>query len=71
MQALQERIGNRIRSLRQKRGWSQEEFADICKIHRGHMGQIERGEKNLSIQTLEKVGKGLGMTVSALLKGVV
>jgi transcriptional regulator with XRE-family HTH domain len=35
------------------------------------MGQIERGEKNLSIQTLEKVGKGLGMTVSALLKGVV
>ncbi len=71
MQALQERIGNRIRALRKKRGWSQEEFADICKIHRGHMGQIERGEKNLSIQTLEKVGKGLGMTVSALLKGVV
>lgn len=71
MQALQERIGNRIRSLRKKRGWSQEEFADMCRIHRGHMGQIERGEKNLSIQTLEKVGKGLGMTVSALLKGVV
>ncbi len=71
MQALQERIGNRIRALRKKRGWSQEEFADICKIHRGHMGQIERGEKNLSIQTLEKVGKGLGITVSALLKGVV
>ncbi len=71
MQALQERIGNRIRALRKKRGWSQEEFADMCGIHRGHMGQIERGEKNLSIQTLEKVGKGLGMTVSALLKGVV
>jgi len=35
------------------------------------MGQIERGEKNLSIQTLVKVGNGLGMTVSALLKGVV
>jgi transcriptional regulator with XRE-family HTH domain len=35
------------------------------------MGQIERGEKNVSIATLEKVGKGLEMTVSALLKGVV
>ena len=71
MQELQKKIGNRIRSLRLKRGWSQEEFADLCKIHRGHMGQLERGEKNVSIATLEKVGKGLGMTVSALLKGVV
>jgi transcriptional regulator with XRE-family HTH domain len=71
VQELQKKIGNRIRSLRSKRGWSQEEFADRCKIHRGHMGQIERGEKNLSIQTLVKVGKGLDMTVSALLKGVV
>jgi transcriptional regulator with XRE-family HTH domain len=71
VQELQKKIGNRIRSLRSKRGWSQEEFADRCKIHRGHMGQIERGEKNLSIQTLVKVGKGLEMTVSTLLKGVV
>jgi len=71
VQELQKKIGNRIRSLRLKRGWSQEEFADLCKIHRGHMGQLERGEKNVSIATLEKVGKGLGMTVSALLKGVV
>jgi transcriptional regulator with XRE-family HTH domain len=71
VQELQKKIGNRIRSLRLKRGWSQEEFADRCRIHRGHMGQIERGEKNVSVATLEKVGKGLEMTVSALLKGVV
>lgn len=35
------------------------------------MGQIERGEKNVSIATLVKIGKGLGMTVSAILNGVV
>jgi len=71
MQALQEKIGNRIRELRSARGWSQEEFADRCEIHRGHMGQIERGEKDVTISTLAKVGKGLEMTVAALLKGIV
>ena len=60
-----------MRELRTKRGWSQEEFADICHIHRGHMGQVERGEKDVSISTLEKISKGLGITVSALLKGIV
>lgn len=68
MQALQKKIGNKIRALRLKQGWSQEEFAHRCAIHRAHMGQIERGEKDVTISTLTKVGKGLGMTVSAFLK---
>lgn len=71
MQELKKKIGNRVRELRLKQGWSQEEFADRCAIHRGHMGQIERGEKNVSIATLVKIGKGLGMTVSAILDGVI
>jgi transcriptional regulator with XRE-family HTH domain len=71
MQALQKKIGSRIRELRSARGWSQEEFADRCKIHRGHMGQIERGEKDMTISTLAKVSKGLETTVSALLKGII
>jgi transcriptional regulator with XRE-family HTH domain len=70
MQELQKKIGDRIRDLRSKRGLSQEAFADLCEIHRGHMGQIERGEKDVTISTLVKVSKGLEMTVSALLKGV-
>ncbi|HET6844924.1 MAG TPA: helix-turn-helix transcriptional regulator [Candidatus Angelobacter sp.] len=68
---LQKKIGDRVRELRLKRGWSQEEFADTCGIHRGHMGQIERGEKDVTISTLQKLSKGLGITVSAMLKGVV
>lgn len=64
------RLGNRIRKLRNQRGWSQEEFADICTINRSYMGRIERGELNLTLDSLEKVAKGLGVSVSALLKGI-
>lgn len=63
-------VGNRIRTLRSERGWSQEEFADICGIHRSHMGEIERGEKDISISTLQKISKGLNIELSALLQDV-
>src|SRR5438874_516099 len=46
MQAIQKALGARIRELRLKRSWSQEEFADVCGIHRSHMGEIDRGETN-------------------------
>jgi transcriptional regulator with XRE-family HTH domain len=64
-------LGKRIRMLRSQRGWSQEEFADICALNRSYMGRIERGELNLTLDSLQKVGKGLGLSVSALLKGIV
>jgi transcriptional regulator with XRE-family HTH domain len=63
-------LGSRIRTLRERRGWSQEEFAAICDVNRSYMGRIERGELNLTLESLEKVGRGLGISVSALLKGV-
>ena len=67
---LQAAVGNRIRELRKERGWSQEKLADICGIHRSHMGEIERGQKDVTISTLRKISKGLGLTVSLLLRGV-
>ena len=66
-----QRLGNSIRKLRDQRGWSQEEFADICAVNRSYMGRIERGELNLTLDTLQKVANGLGITVSALLKGII
>jgi transcriptional regulator with XRE-family HTH domain len=71
MAELQRAVGARIRELRMARGWSQEAFADICEIHRSHMGEIERGEVDAAISTLAKLAKGLDITVSAMLKGVV
>lgn len=72
MQALgyRRRIGERIRQLRDKKGLSQEEFADVCEINRSYMGRIERGELNLTLETIRKVAKGLAITVSALLKDI-
>lgn len=63
-------LGKRIRKLRDQRGWSQEEFADICGVNRSYMGRIERGELNLTMDSLQKVSKGLGRSVSELLKGI-
>jgi len=71
MAELQQIVGARIRELRTARGWSQEGFADICEIHRSHMGEIERGEVDIAISTLARLAKGLDMTVSGMLKGVI
>jgi transcriptional regulator with XRE-family HTH domain len=70
MAELQQAVGARIRELRSARGWSQEGYADICEIHRSHMGEIERGEVDVAISTLAKLAKGLDMQVWTMLKGV-
>jgi transcriptional regulator with XRE-family HTH domain len=56
--------------MRLKKGFSQESFADHCGLHRTYMGGIERGERNLTIQTMFTVAKGLDLTLSELLEGI-
>lgn len=70
MQSVQKALGVRIRDLRLGKGWSQEEFADKCGIHRSHMGEIERGETNLTLSTLLIISKQLQVTISNLFKGI-
>jgi transcriptional regulator with XRE-family HTH domain len=67
---VQKALGERIRELRSKHGWSQEEFADICGLHRTYMGSIERGERNMTIVSVLVVAKHLGLTMSQLLSGL-
>jgi transcriptional regulator with XRE-family HTH domain len=67
---LQVFLGHRIRELRQRKGFSQESFADHCGLHRTYMGGIERGEHNLTIMTAVTVAKGLDITVARLLSGI-
>jgi transcriptional regulator with XRE-family HTH domain len=64
------RLGIRIRELRTQRGWSQEAFADVAGVHRTYMGHIERGEKNLSFQSMLRVANALGVTLSELFVGL-
>jgi len=67
---LQKALGKRIRELRLKKSFSQESFADHCGLHRTYMGGIERGERNLTIQTVATIAKGLGITMSDLLADI-
>ena len=52
------------------RKWSQEEFAHVSGLHRTYIGQIERGEKNISFANLVKISGVLGVTMSELLAGL-
>ncbi len=64
---LAERFGALVRRLREERGFSQEAFALRVGLHRTYMGDIERGEKNVTLVTADKVAKGLGLTLAGLL----
>ena len=60
-------VANNIRRRRQDAGLSQEALADKCDLHRTYIGAIERGERNLTVNTLAKVAEALGCTAIALL----
>ena len=60
-------FGKAVRRLRSGRGFSQEDFAHKAKINRSYMGRIERGEVNISIDSMQRIAKGLGLTVGRVM----
>jgi len=54
-----EKLGDNIRSARKKRGFSQEEFADIAGFSRSYYTEIETGKRNISILNLIKILEAL------------
>lgn len=58
-----------MRRMRQERHLSQEALADKAGIHRNYLGGIERQERNVGLDNLEKIANALGVTVSQLLSG--
>ena len=65
---LREILAKNIRDLRLSKQLSQEELADICVLHRTYISDIERGNRNVSIDNIEKIAKGLDVDPSALLE---
>ena len=59
-------FGKAVRSRREQRGWSQEEFAHRCGLHRTYMGGVERGERNISFLNMVQIAKALGISLSEL-----
>ena len=48
-------IGDRIRAYRNQKGWSQEYLAEKADVHHTYIGQLERGEKNATIESISKI----------------
>ena len=67
---IKERLGNRIRELRQKTGLSQEKFALKIGMDRTYFASVEVGKRNIAIVNLEKIANGLEVSLSELFKGV-
>jgi transcriptional regulator with XRE-family HTH domain len=59
-----------VRALRKKRGWSQDVFADRTGLHRAHVGEIERGESNVTLQTLKILADALDVRIEDLVRGI-
>ena len=64
---LTQRVGQAIRAHRTAKGLSQDDFADIIGMHRAYYAAIERGEKNITLVTMERVARGLAVRLSKLL----
>jgi len=63
-------LGRRIAKLRKERGFSQEDFADECGLHRTAVGLLERGKSIPRLDTLLILSKGLNIPVSDLLEEI-
>lgn len=66
--SLNQRLGKNIRRLRQKAGLSQEALADRCELHRTYIGAVERGERNVTLLTVEKIATALDVDPIVLLQ---
>ena len=68
MAEINKQVGARIRKYRLVKGFSQEELAFEADLHRAYIGQIERGEKNIGVQNLQKIAAALKIKISKLIE---
>jgi transcriptional regulator with XRE-family HTH domain len=65
---LQRTVGRNLRTYREAKGLSQEAFAALLGVHRTYMGGVERGERNLTLKSVEKIAAKLDLEPLSLLK---
>lgn len=70
MSSLAKIIGQRIRNYRTKQGLSQEKLAELAGCHPTYIGQLERGEKNATIESIDKITSSLKIPLSELFENV-
>ena len=70
MNGIRHKLGKRIRQIREAMKISQEELAERSGLHRTYIGSVERGERNLSIEAINKIAKALEVSLAVLFKGI-
>ena len=67
---LKRAFGQRVRELREGRGWSQERAEQQIGLHWTYIGQVERGERNLTLLSMQMFARGLKIGLAELFKGL-
>lgn len=68
MNEISKQIGQRIRNYRTQKKLSQEKLAELADCHPTYIGQIERGEKNATVESISRIASALGVSLSRLLE---
>jgi len=63
-------FGQRVRGLRESHDWSQEEMGEASGMHWTYIGQVERGERNLTLQSIQKISRAFKVKISVLFEGI-
>lgn len=61
-------LGKRIRSLRQSKGWTQEQLAEYADLHVSYIVLLEKGANCATIETLDKLSKAFGLSIADLVQ---
>lgn len=64
--SLQKALGNRIRTLRNQKGWTLDHLGQITGLNSKHIGEIERGQVNVTLESLKSLGDSLNVSVAEL-----
>ena len=67
---LSEKFGQRIKLLRTEKGLSQEKFALSINMDRTYYASVESGKRNISLNNIDKIAKGLNISLEELFKGL-
>lgn len=65
--SARERLARHLRALRAARDLSQEALADLASLHRTYVGSVERCERNVSLDNIERLAAALGVDICDLL----
>lgn len=60
------RFGNKVRQLRNEKGWSQEELSFNSGFHRTYIGMVERAERNISLKNIAIIAKTFNVEIQDL-----